>query len=287
MTEQEWLSAKASHEMLQYLEGRLYHWGKEDTPPKVSDRQIRLFACASCRRIWDLLDAPSRKAVEVAERYADAQVSVEELEAARHAVQESLDTRLPGFPHVMIQHGVQDLQMFLFPFITNERDWKQRTDHDFESVWGYNPEALRSEMVIYRAFEAAIDAASSSTWGRMSTAGRGWCTLEAEGEAVLARIGVPAADPTAWFAAGESERFQNTLLLRHIIGNPFGPYPAPAHWPSNVVSLADALYQGQDCTFALLDALVEAAHPELADHFRQEPWHPKGCWVLDLILQKQ
>jgi hypothetical protein len=83
----------------------------------------------------------------------------------------------------------------------------------------------------------------------------------------------------------EESNFQ-CILLRHIIGNHFRPYPAPDHWPSTVVQLAHALYNGQDCTFALHDALLEAGHAELAEHFK-ERWHPKGCWVVDLILGKQ
>jgi len=83
-----------------------------------------------------------------------------------------------------------------------------------------------------------------------------------------------------------SKREHGKGLISHIIGIPFRPYPATDHWPSTVVQLADALYNGQDCGFALHDALLEAGQPELADHFRQEEWHPKGCWALDLILGK-
>jgi hypothetical protein len=72
-------------------------------------------------------------------------------------------------------------------------------------------------------------------------------------------------------------------LLRHIAGNPFRPpaecngLPAPACW------LAEALYAGEDCSFALRDALLEAGSVELAEHFREKS-HPKGCWALDTIL---
>jgi hypothetical protein len=52
------------------------------------------------------------------------------------------------------------------------------------------------------------------------------------------------------------------------------------------MKLASWLYAGQDCAFALHDALLEAGHAELAEDFRQETWHPKGCCALDVILGK-
>lgn len=45
-------------------------------------------------------------------------------------------------------------------------------------------------------------------------------------------------------------------------------------------------YAGGDVAFALADALLEAGHPELAAHLRGEAWHPKGCWVVDLLTDR-
>jgi hypothetical protein len=44
---------------------------------------LRQFACTCCRRMGDLLPAESRRALEVAERYAAGQASEAELTAAR------------------------------------------------------------------------------------------------------------------------------------------------------------------------------------------------------------
>jgi hypothetical protein len=53
---------------------------------RVSERKLRLFACACCRRIWHLLvDDQSRKAVEVGELYSDGWVDENVLNVAKAA----------------------------------------------------------------------------------------------------------------------------------------------------------------------------------------------------------
>jgi hypothetical protein len=72
MTEAEWLQSADVVAMLKSLEG------------KATDRKLRLFGCAGCRRVWDLLSEEGfRDAVEVAERFADGQAGRKELSAAR------------------------------------------------------------------------------------------------------------------------------------------------------------------------------------------------------------
>jgi hypothetical protein len=80
VTEAEWLACTDMDTMLEYLRG------------KVSDRKLRLFACACCRRNWHLLgDKRSRESVEISERYAEGQVREVELSRAWAAASAEVD----------------------------------------------------------------------------------------------------------------------------------------------------------------------------------------------------
>src|SRR5436190_20483072 len=83
MTEAEWLACADPKPMLEFLRRR-------------AERKLGLFAVACCRRVWHLLeDERCRRAVEVAERYAEGQADFPELEAAYHAAHRAFDEAAP------------------------------------------------------------------------------------------------------------------------------------------------------------------------------------------------
>lgn len=113
MMEAEWQSCIDPQQMLAFLEGR------------TTTRQLRLFACGCCRRIWHLISDPrSREAVEVGERLADGLGSDEErdrvLLAACDAFQEApedtpYDEPIADMVSILVCPDVTDEQ-HPFPF---------------------------------------------------------------------------------------------------------------------------------------------------------------------------
>lgn len=67
-----------------------------------------------------------------------------------------------------------------------------------------------------------------------------------------------------------------------VAANAFCPYALPDAWPRSVTQLAHALQAGEDCAFALRDALLDLGVPEIAEHFDSRN-HPNECWALSLL----
>ena len=86
MTEEQWVACTDLGPLLEFLRD------------KASDRKLRLFACACCRHIWQLLrDRDCRAAVEQAERYADGQASKRGLTPIRVEARKAV--RRQGIPY--------------------------------------------------------------------------------------------------------------------------------------------------------------------------------------------
>jgi hypothetical protein len=245
MTEQEWRSCSDPAAMLEFLR----------TSGKLSDRKARLFAVACCRRIWPLLtDERSRRAVEVAERYADGLASSEQLESARRAAKEPwMATNLtPEAPR----------------------------------------EALRAAVdVAYRdeALGAPPHAAVAEVWEVARPQWAAWVSLEATAP-YTAREAALQVHPYARRAA---QAFQANVI-RDLFGPlPFRPVALDPSWRTpEVVALATAVYDQRsfDRMPELAYALEEAGcdNEEVLSHLLQQGVvHVRGCWVIDLLLGKE
>lgn len=77
MTVQEWLDCNDPDQMLECLQDR------------ASERKLRLFAVACCRRIWTVVGNSCRYLGELTERYADGKVNQAALLVARDAAHNS------------------------------------------------------------------------------------------------------------------------------------------------------------------------------------------------------
>ncbi len=87
MDEYEWLSCTRPRPMLEHL-------GRD-----ASERKLRLFAVACCRRIWDtFVYKSSRTAVEVCERFADGLATLKQLRNAHSTASRARDRALCRFP---------------------------------------------------------------------------------------------------------------------------------------------------------------------------------------------
>jgi hypothetical protein len=247
MTPQEWLTSTHPYQMLVFLRGQ------------VSERKLRLFACACVRRIWHLLDDPrSRTAVEVAERYADAPLSVrEEARQALRAAAQHMDS---------------------FP-IDDERTLEMAPQSAQAAYWAAR--AAAESLTPDSGWGAALRVCGSAhavNWGAVPRSER----IEAWTPSQELRL------------PGDPDTEAQAHLLRDIVGDPF--HLSAVKLPSTcltsaVVALARRVSDERDfsTTPILADALEEAGCTDqgMLDHLRSPGPHTLGCWPVDLILGKE
>jgi hypothetical protein len=133
--------------------------------------------------------------------------------------------------------------------------------------------------------------ANHGPWDQRDAAAACFCVvMKYAGDAVHAwRSAAHAASRagSTWYA----EMAEQCRLVRDIFGNPFRPVALDAAWlTSTVVALAKGIYEERafDRMPILADALQDAGcdHPDILDHCRGPGPHVRGCWVVDLILDK-
>jgi hypothetical protein len=249
MTEGEWMSCTDPTRMLKLLRG------------KISDRKLRLFGVACCRRIWHLLpDERSRHAVAVAELFADGLVTKAEAEAAGNAAAEVSRDDLYGIAAEVGWRAARAAD-HLLPL--PEEAWQ------LKAVWEYVAVAMEGEQLVKEGTTPEM----LDAWSDQSVeSGRsmGWTAINPD--AILADV------------------------LREVVG----PLPVlrvainPAIFLGNggtIPKLAQGIYddRGFDRMPLLADALEDAGcdHGEIVAHCRGQGPHSRGCWVIDLVLGKK
>jgi hypothetical protein len=131
---------------------------------------------------------------------------------------------------------------------------------------------------------------------------REWHAAEAAYRAAEAQVWTAAAyaPHEASLAAGNKIKEDDKVqcdLLRCVFGNPFRPVAVDRAWQTpTIVSLAQAAYDERlmpsgelepTRTGVLADALEDTGASALVEHLRWAGPHVRGCWPLDLLLEKE
>ena len=255
MTEREWLRTKNPALLFDHL---------RPARTKKSRRRLHLVACGCCRLIWDhLTDSRATSAVEVAERFADGLAGAHELLEGSQAASAVMKEASP-------------------PADPEDADW----------MYG-----LWDPYLAAPAYSAAYFAASPDpTEVARAALYAGQAQTEAASPLAQATDGPARARRES---AALAEQDAQAALLRDI----FGPLPFqrvgidPGWLTPTVVALAEAareerqLPEGtldQAHLAVLADALEEAecSNADLLGHLRSPGPHVRGCFVVDLLLNR-
>jgi hypothetical protein len=136
-----------------------------------------------------------------------------------------------------------------------------------------------------------ISTSAISTAIETATLARDAVGQRASGE-VLSRHGAFEEAEAAVRAAQGEEQAGQCAALRDIVGFPAEPVTFDSAWRTKAVTdLARQMYDKRAFDrFPRLAGLLEKAgcqNPSLLDHCRSPGEHYRGCWVLDLILEKR
>jgi hypothetical protein len=224
----------------------------------ASGRKLQLFACACCRRIWHALtDERSRVAVEVTERYADGLAAEDEMDRAADGAYAAMGYR------------------------------GELPDPEWQSAF-HGPKAVCQMLTIRRIPLSWADAGISAD---QATIGLFYDQLRRRGRDIERQVPDEEIDWVEEGAIRDAENQAQCAILRDIFGNPFRPIVFSSEWLTPTVSaLAWQMYQSRDFSAMpiLADALQDAEcdNDDMLDHCRGPGPHVRGCWVVDLLLNK-
>jgi hypothetical protein len=235
MTEAEWLACTHPQPMLEFLRR------------KASDRNLRLFAVACCRRVWSSLEHEEfRDAVRKAEVFADGLADRAELLQA-HEKARAVFVKLRG------KDNGPGAALTASGFPSPPKSFLERVADALDDPW----------------WEDEFDKGD-----RLAPA------------LVTARHAGRAADLQA------AEHREQAVLVHCLFGNPFRPRPVRGAWLTREVkTLADGIYAERAFDrMPRLAEVLEAAgctNADLIEHCRSGREHARGCWVVDLLLDKE
>ena len=234
MTEAEWLACTDPQPMLQFLRG------------KASDRKLRLFAVACCRRVWSSLEHEEfREAVRKAEAFADGL-------AGRAAMLEAHDKARAIFAKLQDKQNGPGAALTASGLPSTLKSFFQRVADALDHPW-WEDEFDRGDRLapaLVTARHAARAAADLQGEMRQQTV------------LVHCLFGNPFRPPPvcgAWLTPDVI-----AVVDRVYAERAFDPMPL----------LADVL-EASGCTDA-----------DLIEHCRSGGEHARGCWVVDLVLGK-
>ncbi|WP_143393384.1 hypothetical protein [Fimbriiglobus ruber] len=211
-------------------------------------RKFRLFAIACCRQLSPFLAIPyARDAVDMAERYVDGQETMESLIDMHEFAEQTFAT--------VLNESEPSSPMTLSLAMILNTLWAEISRH-YGNIEGadYIPLNFVSEVISQQCsdiYKSPEETSQSSTTGNRYLVG----------------------------------------LVRCIFGNPFSPFNLDrANLTSAVSSFARQMYSTKDFSPMplLADALQEAGCTDenVLRHCRGSGPHTKGCFVVDVILEK-
>jgi hypothetical protein len=290
MTDAEWLECIDPQKMLDFLRG------------KASERKLRLFACACCRRIWRL--------------FGDDIWAFQHMECANHDRPDLLQDRNadgssggcfrtePG-PTGRLEDLFDD-SISRIALEAAERWSDGRISPEELQAAGNAALTLERQAEDYHGW-AAYRLGDHYSGSEYEESQRSYLTARSASracasdicqtvrEAAQAAVEVIELPGCRFPEKPQTEARVQATLLRCIVGNPFSPLmaldPTSLAWNDGTVGrIAESIYEERafDRLPVLADALEEAGctDADILAHCRQPGEHVRGCWVVDLLLGK-